>query len=568
MTRGPAVRYPSNVITPLGAEYLLTDDIPQVVLRSYDDSVVFNLMGALSVCDPLTPERVEFKGLEGLISPWKVIDQKGASQDGVSFVDALYDPIEVRLDTRLVGRDPAHLRQVYNHLVASLDIKQESELSWFTHRMGRWWAPVRWFKPPDDPLGKIPVSVQELTLQLRADSGFWQSYPNVVQFRFSYEIDFDGFNFITAPGDPVTNWTLAYSGAGSGVGYTDGDQFISTLVNKTVVARRTGYTSGTANQIVEVEIGTGQNWYYPTSTAIDLWIRMNNTGTAGLDGIRCRIEVDPVFFFFFVFSNATATFSSFTGGVETVIRQVGLPWGPQPGEKFRLVSGVNEDPGQYSLLRNGAAVVTVKESGSPSFTDSAHRKAGFGMAALSGAVDRPMGIRSWSVGDNTTVTQEGFVERINVGDQPMWDRFTCFGPGLFKIGNGPNSTDMVEFGPLLPNQIMQIRTDPRKRSVVDMTMIPPSPQELNFLQEAIKDFLEFVSLGNVPPLLQTLESLFGILPPQGNPYSLLHGRFSIPVPARSPGNPVQRYHTRVSIDDGNAESQIIVAGTPLRRLPF
>lgn len=568
MTIGPTIRYPSGPITPQGAYYLLNDRVPQIALRAYDDSIVFNLMGGLAVPDRYAaPERVELKNMKGLIPPWTVIDQKGASQDGVSFVDALYDPIEVELETRCVGRDPAHLRQVVSDLVASLDVKQTAELSWFTQKMGRWWAPVRWFKTPVDPLGPVDNRSQNLTLRMRADSGFWQSYPNVDQFRFLYETDSEGFDFNTAPGDPITNWTLAYSGPGSGVLYTDGDQAVSTLVNKTVVARRTGYTSGTANQVVEIEMGTSPAWYYPTDTNIDLWIRMNNTGTPGLDGIRCRISVDLAFFFFFSYSISYVTFSSFTGGVETVIRQIPLPYGPQPGEKLRLVSGVNEDAGTYSLLRNNATVATVKQT-TASLTDSAHRKAGFGMSAASGATLRPMGIRAWSVGENTATTQEGFLQRINVGDQPMWDRYTCFGPGVFRIGNGPNSTDMVEFGPLLPNQIMQIRTDPRKRSVVDMTMLPPSTQELNFLQEAIKDFLEFVTLGNVPPLFQTLESIFGILPPQGNPYSLMKGRFSVPIPARSPGKPVQAYHTKVSIDDGNAESQIIAAGTPLRRLPY
>lgn len=127
---------------------------------------------------------------------------------------------------------------------------------------------------------------------------------------------------------------------------------------------------------------------------------------------------------------------------------------------------------------------------------------------------------------------------------------------------------MVEFGPLLPNQIMQIRTDPRKYGVRDLTVIPASPQELNIFQKALQDFVSFATGNNVPPLLEAIQSAFGIAPPQGNPYSLLKGRFSRPVPAKSPGAPVQPYYVKVEIDDGDASSMVLASGTPLRRYPL
>lgn len=556
MTFGPNVRYPSGPITPHGAWHVLEDRLPWVALRSYDDSIVFNLMGGLAIADPSVPERVELKELRGLIAPWRVIDQKGASQDGVSFVDALYDPIEVQMDVRAVARTPARLRKVINDLIASIDIKKESELSWFTPQLGRWWTSVRWFKPPDEPVGPLQSVNQKMMLRLRADSGFWQSYPHTDQFRFIYDDDSDNFDRLTAEGDAITGWTLAYTGPGSGVLYTDGAQAVSNLQsNRTVIARRTDFTSTSNDQAVEIELGTIADWFWPTDTYLDVWLRMNNTGTPGTDGIRWRI------------GQWTVKVSSFTGGVETVLRETTMFLWPRAGEKFTFIAGVQGDSRMHKMLRSNATLMSVKEPGAVSLIDASHRKAGFGQAALSGSV-RPAGIRNWKVGDNNAVAQEGFVERVNVGDQPMWDTFTCFGPGNFYFGNGPSSTEMVKFGPLLPNQVMQVRTDPGKRSVVDMTAIPPTPQEVALFQNAQQGFLSFLSDRSVRTSPQATQSIFGIVPPQGNPYSLLNGRFSNPIPPRSPGNPVAQYHVKVKIDGGNSDSQIIVAGTPLRRMPY
>jgi hypothetical protein len=57
------------------------DKIPQMSLLAYDGSIVFNLMGALSINDRYAyPERVEIVDIKGLVPPWRIIDQKGATQ--------------------------------------------------------------------------------------------------------------------------------------------------------------------------------------------------------------------------------------------------------------------------------------------------------------------------------------------------------------------------------------------------------------------------------------------------------------------------------------------------------
>jgi hypothetical protein len=110
-------------------------------------------MGGLAIPNTLEPESARVMDITGLVPPWRTIDQKGATQDGTTFVDALYDPIEVNLDVVCKGRNPAYTRRVVGDLLASLDAKQESELSFTTHQLGRWWAKLRWSRTPDDKMG-------------------------------------------------------------------------------------------------------------------------------------------------------------------------------------------------------------------------------------------------------------------------------------------------------------------------------------------------------------------------------------------------------------------------------
>lgn len=555
MTIGPNIRYPTNPITPHGAYYLFTDQVPMVALRSYDNTAVFNLMGALAIPDRTTPERVELKKITGLMAPWKSIEQKGASQDGVTWVDALYDPIDVELEVNCVARDQIHLRRLINHLVGSLDVKEQSELSWFTHEMGRWWAKVRWQRPDlQTPMANLGTRHQSMVLKLRADSGFWETYPHVSQFRFGYTSDVENFDFLTAEGDPITGWTLQYAGGGSGVLYTDGDQAVSTFSGaRSVVARRTDYTCSSDNMGVTIQLGSNSQWYWPAHTYVDLWVRMNNTGTAGNDGVRFRLGA------------TNSTLSVFKSGVETVIRNKGWAWPyyPTVADKWTLVAGVENGPRTYQVLRNGSPwFQLVEPAGIDSNVGSSYRKAGFGVATTSGTT-RPFGVRLWQAGANSTVAQTGYLDFVNVGDQDAWPRYTCFGPGIFYIADGPSSQNFVKFGPLLPGQVMQIRTDPRKRGVVDLSAKPVSSQTYKEWLKARNDYYSFLSVGGQPPS----DSLFGVLAPQGNPYTLMKGRFSQPIPAKAAAG-IKPYHVAVKIDNGNQDSQILGAITPLRRMPF
>lgn len=567
----PTVRLPAGPVTPHGAFHILRDRIPQVWLTSYDGSVRLDMMGGLAIPDRQTPERVEIADLKGLIPPWQTIDQKGATQDGVTFIDALYDPISVELDTVCHGRDPRHCRQTINYLIGAIDAKKEAQLNWFTHEMGQWWSKVRWDK------GGMTDTVhtnkrQPLALRLRADKGLWQSYPYVSQFNFDYTATGDDdFEINQVSGLNTTLWTFTTS-AGSGGVSVSGGMVKSTLNNQTMAARRKTYVAPSDNMVVEVTIGTIGQWYYPSDAGIDIWLRMANTGTPGADGTRLRIERHKL------------TVSSFNSGVETILRQQTLIVPPLPGEKWTFIAGapalfgtVPADPRRFKVMRsNGVPIMLFKEQGTTSQIGSGFRSVGFGLHAGSSTV--PATVANFNAGGNAVETQSGFLRCINAGDQDAWPEYTCFGPfDKIKIWDGPNPgpNDYVEFGPLGSAQVVQIRSDPRRYGVKDLSSAPTTAAEANALQGVFTGLLSFLTLNPVTHVLDVFQSIFGLfgggsapIPPQGNLYALLKGRFSKPIPAKSPGKPAEVYHVKVEMVNGTAESQVIGSLIPLRRYPY
>ncbi|WP_198421226.1 hypothetical protein [Mycobacterium intracellulare] len=188
----------------------------------------------------------------------------------------------------------------------------------------------------------------------------------------------------------------------------------------------------------------------------------------------------------------------------------------------------------------------------------------------------------------TSGAASGFCPLTNLGTRPVFPRFLVYGPGTFTLGNGANvyatgassasgyapgvlstTSTPVTFGPLDDGQIALITTLPRLRSVVDVSPSQPA-QSLNQFQSLIETLVKLVTNNNVPPLLQAIESVFGILPPQGPLYSLLNGRFTSQsaIAGKKDGYPVVTSWIPVAITGGNSNSKIVAAITPYRTWPW
>lgn len=574
----PIKRIPSNPITPHGSYWLLSGKKPMMTYRSYDGTIVFHLMGGMAIPDPyLSPECVSIKELSGLIAPWAPIEQKGATQDGNTFVDALYDPIDGDMTVQLRGKTPQRTARLLEDWIAAWDARKPGELSFFDQHAGRWWAPVRWTRNPVDKLRGGNFTTQTFQWPFKSHDAFWRSYDSVDEFRYGNPIDLDDdFADLDA-------WTLQYSGSGNGtmIATTERTGLLATIFGpgknevgwqlgnndqgRTVVAQRTGYTTDSNLQVAYMKFGTLPEWTFWDEAYNDIWLRMDNDGTPGQTGVRLRIQRHNV------------ELSYFIGGVETELRNKRLLVPPQPHETWSVIAGYDGDSRTFRVLRGRlglAEVMTVKENGTGSPLGADYRGMGFGMESGTGLLRelKPGNIARFWGGDNAVPGEleavSGMLTRWNAGDQPMWDRYTLYGPGTFYIASGPGSVEYVKFGPLERNQVVQLRSDPRKRGVVDLTSVPPSPQQQQAWEGALSDFLSFASGNNVVQLEGEARSRFGVKAPQGNMYSLLEGRFATPIPPKPAAGPIKPYNVLVRIAGGDADSRIVAAGTPLRRWPL
>lgn len=562
--------YPAGEVTPNQFRRLVEGKEPLITYVSYDGSVVWHLMGPLAPI-PGVQEGVTItrESIKGMIAPWQTLDQAGANQDGVTFNDAVYQPAEIDMVVEAHGLDPYSTRQVIRDWVASWDAHQQGQLFVFTRDNGMWWAPVRWLKAPTDALMRAQSNRQRFVWTCRIDDAFWRSaYDSVSANRVAYNDMTDTFEYPTNS-DLGVDWPLRYTGSGGGFIHTsngqavwrdDPDHLVFTDSREVVCGPYRSFATATDNQVISMVYGTIPEISLPAGAFNDLWGRMgrNGNGTWNGYGVRARLGVGYI---------ELACFNNFT---KTLMRSHPLIVPPIFGDKFTLVCGYEGDTRLFKVLRNGNEVLNYKEDNAVSTLGSAYRGIGFGMYAAGALITQatPGNVRKISAGDNATVTQASHVSLTNSGDIEAWPRYLLYGPGTFSIGNGPNSTDMVEFGPLLKDQVVLIETEPRRRAVVDLSPSAPAEQDLNMFQRLIKALVTFASNGNVPPLLEQFESLFGILPPQGNLYQYLNGRFTQPIPAKSPGNPPTTSFIPVEIVGANASSKIVAALTPRRRWPL
>ena len=528
-------------MVPHGIYHLLKGQIPEVSLQSYNDNVAFYLMGGRAIPDRTKPESVQIESLTGLIPPWEIIDQKGATEDGTTFIDALYGPIEVRANCVVRGRDRAHTRRTLRHLIESIDVKQCAELGWMTPELGYWWAPVRWLSSPPDPMSGVSTR-QKIQLALRADSGFWQSYPDVSSFGFDYADMTDTFNYDrTTQKDLGSNWPQYYDGDGGGYCYADGDRAVwhddpndifLTQSREVVNGPYKNFSTATDNQVVSIVLGSIPEWSFHSGSN-DLWARMGRDGGGDWDGngIRARITLGYV------------EISGWVSFSKVWSREMYGFIIPFIGDKWQLIVGYEDDARLYKLVRNGGTVLSHKETGTATHKGSSYRGIGFGMYAGEAIITQatPSVVRKISAGDNLVSEQSGFLERRNAGDQDVYDEYILYGPATkFKIANGPGSTDMVEFGPLSKGEVVMIRTDPRKRGVFDLTNASTTSDGVY---------------------------LFGTQP-SDTLYKKLTGRFfQNQIAAKQPGQRVETQLVACSITGGNADSKIVASLTPLRRSP-
>lgn len=548
--------YPPGQVSLLGQIQLEQNRFPHITYVGRDGTK-FYLSGPLAPCVG-AQNGVAALSFTGLTAPFQHLDNAGARQDGTTWFDALYDPAEIDMQVEVSGVTTADTRAVIRSWFGSWDAKQRGRLHCFTPENGEWWARVRQLQSPKDQVQHTYENFgkQRWTWAARNDDAFWESFDSVD--RFSMSLASLTQNFPTV-GSGIAGWTQTYSGSGAGTcgvtaagvcSWTPSGNGTRSVIN------RAPTDSATDNQVISVQYQAPQLFDFELDAFTDIWGRLDNSG----NGIRARI------------GDAFITLSRFVGGTETVMYVVPTIIAPLWNEKFTLLCGTSQGARNFKVQRDGFTVLDCTENGTASLLGPSHRGRGFGMQAgpgLFGTQVAPPPLQLFEAGDNNTVTQNGFLNLPNRGDQDGWPRYLCYGPGTFTFSDGTAPSNYtVTFGPLLENQIALVTTLPRLRGVTDLSPTAPAAQTLNEFQTIVEELISFATNNNVPPLLQEFESLFGILPPQGNMYSLLTGRFTTPIPAKVEGSAPVPAQIACSIVNGNADSKIVGALTPQRRWPL
>lgn len=572
------VTYPEGTISQWGINQALKNEMPWITYIGVDGSI-FYLAGP---CAPVPGAQngVALTKHMGLMSPFELLKLQGARQNGSTWTDTMYDSGEIMLGLEASGTTPQGIRDVLRQWISAWDPevgnngfpKQLGKLSVFTPDLGEWWANVRLAKNLSDVMDKDYTfsGKQTLTWEVHNDDAFWYSVDSTSQF----EVDFNSEAFRMAGLANNTaalgnGWTQLYDQTGFGTyGLRDGaGQWLNTSGSDTNVINIAPSTSDTANQVATIQLAPpilAHLFYlnFPFGTN-DVWVRLNTSPAASysaVTGVRLRVGV------------GTIELACFVNGTKTTFFKLYLQAPPLWDEKFTVVAGTDNDPYEFKVLRNGIQIHSYTDSKHVSQIGASYEGWGFGAGCGTNAsVILPPPIGAWWARDNTTQEQTGFMPLTNMGDIEAWPRYLCYGPGTFTFGNGPNSiVNKVTLGPLYDGQIVLVTTDPRFRSVVDLTptqVVTPA----SFLTE-VNDFIEnlksYANNYNTPPLLAQFESAFGVLPPQGNLYSSMTGRFTNPIPRSYYGQPLTTSYIPVSITNAAPNSKIIAAITPRRRWPL
>lgn len=343
----------------------------------------------------------------------------------------------------------------------------------------------------------------------------------------------------------------------SGASLTPGGTAAAVQVATTVDGRGPNTTGD--NQIISVKLGEPHQTPFPANGFIDLYGR-HNGNDATPTCVHARIGA------------GTVVLTRINAGVEVLIKSETFDVTPTWWEDWSLICGTPTSARHFKVRRGGSDELNFKETGTGSALGASNRGSAWGMkAGAGGSVQQvPPSIEEFSVGENTTVaTTSGHMSLTNFGDQDGYPRYLVYGPGTFRFSNNPDTAHTISFGPLADNQIALLTTLPRLRGVVDLS--PEQPEQFDEVSNLFTDFLRrlisLASSGNTPPLLEWFESLLGIRPPQGELYRLLQGRFTEPIPPKPAGEPPTTASIAIEIRNGNADSKVVAALTPLRRWP-
>ncbi|KZM70753.1 hypothetical protein [Nocardia terpenica] len=128
---------------------------------------------------PPVAEGVQLLDIKGLHGPLKHVDQQGAHEDGVTYLDTVYDAAEIDMTLVFFGRDQIARRRVFRRWLAGWEPKRTGRLWWFTAETGHWWMNLRLLQEPRDVLKAGDAAAVQMAWSARGDRPFWVSFDSI-----------------------------------------------------------------------------------------------------------------------------------------------------------------------------------------------------------------------------------------------------------------------------------------------------------------------------------------------------------------------------------------------------
>lgn len=560
-----ATVYPPGQVTALGEMLALEHIDPFLSVTDLARKRTFHISGPLAPW-PGAQDGVQLLEISSPEPQFKHLKAKGSRQHGKTWNATVFDENEINIVCKAFGTTPERLGEVVSDWKALWNPRKLVRFEWLTFDKGLWWCDTRLGGAPNDRIQYSPRRHRQQVISQKIENNetFWRSVDSVSRFEFVYDDFTDTFTTNYDPG-MGPNWPLWYEGPGGGHVYTQGgdlkwrddpDELFFTDYRQVIFGPYKDFQTGTDNQVVHTVLNGSPEWSVPEPGKFYLGARMNRNpdGTWKGDGVFAEIDTDHI---------RIVRYNNF---VRTVMWSQWFWPPPLYSEKYTLIAGTDGSPRTFKVLRNGSELLSRTETGTGSVIGPEHRGLGGGVYAGSAWITQasPPPLRKIAGGDNATVTQSGWLTLTNVGSEDGWPQIVFRGPGTIGVGNGPGSTDLITFGPLNEGQQVLISTHPRYRNVIDLTT---SGTLTGAQRIEVEGMAKLVALGQVPALLSWWESVFGVLPPQGDLYKQLTGRFTRPVPGVDQPSEAVTSRIAVTVTNGNAQTQVWAALTPQRAWP-
>lgn len=142
------------------------------------DASVWPISGGLAPMPPMG-EGVQMLDIKGLHAPFKHVDQQGAHEDGVTYLDTPYDATELDMTITVFGRDQVGRRRVMRRWINAWEPKKLGTMWWFTADAGHWWMPMRLLQEPRDVIKAGDAASQTMAWSGRGDFPFWISFDSI-----------------------------------------------------------------------------------------------------------------------------------------------------------------------------------------------------------------------------------------------------------------------------------------------------------------------------------------------------------------------------------------------------